>query len=1156
MSRASSLELHVIPRGRDLVLATGRPQRLAWANLDELVLEIAGGSAREPSGAVSAPSPTPSAPGVPAAPAAGVASISAPDLAPSPTWKTRRTHLVDAVLSIPLPPLSAAIAHGSFEAFGIRGLELWTHRGQFRLSGRVVAQGREAPFSIDVPVLRSATTPRLVRLGFADVRLYDLLPVAAPMVGVAVAKAFAAAGPPTGSWTLRGPLLEVDLLELALVPALVADGWRLPRMDDVELVATEASADVLRLRFAARRFENGDHAENGAARARRDDEDSEDSPLRATAAVETETDDSNAGDGADRPKAAPAQRPGPRVTAPDVARATPEERVIDAITVAGAPLATRFLAAESHLVGGHLDLAAAAFRGRLAEDPMDRTALLRLIDVLLATAATGANDGGEAAAREAAQLASAARERWPDLVHGWVAGALAALAQGARGRAAALFTHAAELARRSGDEPAALLSQAASHAADSLPPELHDAQELRRFAQDYESNRRVEAAAAAYLQLVEHDPAAVGDLLRIVEALRQAGLLDRAAALVDRLLAFQPDSEEAWTTAIDLAVQRQAWSDADALFARRLTLTGDPHALALLVAERARIRLLGPGGASSALAILRELPLPLAPEEGLVLRADLAERVGDLVDARQVLTELLSRARVAGDRDRERETSARLASLADAEPGSGPRESPLVAAAPSAVVDERALLDAMAGLYDREPDVERRARALDALIDGVDELTRAERANAYGGLAAMAEARGDFARAAETFMRAGAAAQSAPLKARFTTAHGRVLLAQGRPTDAEKALQAALALDPRQAEALALLANRAFETRNWARALLLYNELASLSDAASVIPRELLVLRRAFLARGAGDLVLAESCYREAAVLNPRHVEARQALADIAAARQDHRTAAQRLEEVARLLPPDAIDHLLAVRQRLADLYVALGEWEQARHCLELVLAQVPMRREALDRLVEVYLRLGLDHRAARTCELLSRLEENPSRRAELLHRQGDILRGAGDDQAAFDAYLKASDLNPGFAPTTEQLIRSFWAQGLLADVLDVADGYRRAAGNPALAPATLVRVELAAALLGRTRIRLGAPRWEPPVAAEALLELVEGPSGGLNDADLLRGLEAALAGLPGPDFGASADTNQAPGPRETLRRALASAPAGAARLLVLLGPP
>src|SRR5262249_23533979 len=151
------------------------------------------------------------------------------------------------------------------------------------------------------------------------------------------------------------------------------------------------------------------------------------------------------------------------------------------------------------------------------------------------------------------------------------------------------------------------------------------------------------------------------------------------------------------------------------------------------------------------------------------------------------------------------------------------------------------------------------------------------------------------------------------------------------------------------------------------------------------------------------------------------------------------------------LLPTDALDQLLDVRQRLGAVYVHLGDWEAARHFLELVLAQDPSRVAALELLVEVYERLSLFKEAAQACVRPSRLYFQPARRAAILYRQGEILRAYLDDEAAaFDAFLKSADLDPRFVPTMVRLVHYFWASGDWDMVAGVAGDLESAGFSPA----------------------------------------------------------------------------------------------------------
>ncbi len=222
-----------------------------------------------------------------------------------------------------------------------------------------------------------------------------------------------------------------------------------------------------------------------------------------------------------------------------------------------------------------------------------------------------------------------------------------------------------------------------------------------------------------------------------------------------------------------------------------------------------------------------------------------------------------------------------------------------------------------------------------------------------------------------------------------------MLLARGDVETARGQLESARERAPGHVGAGALLADISYRTQDWARARELYTLLDSAPSVTDVLPREVLVQRRAMLADRFGDSDEAEALYRELAILNPQHLGARKALSELARARGDLPGAAQRLEEVLRLMPSDTSGELLDIRQRLGAMYAELGEWEAARHYLELVLSQDPARAPALELLLEAYDHLEMPAEAAKVCARLARLYYEPSRRAAALYRQAEILRDA-----------------------------------------------------------------------------------------------------------------------------------------------------------------
>ncbi len=519
----------------------------------------------------------------------------------------------------------------------------------------------------------------------------------------------------------------------------------------------------------------------------------------------------------------------------------------------------------------------------------------------------------------------------------------------------------------------------------------------------------------------------------------------------------------------------------------------------MIATERARLRLVsadaaGIDGAASALEVLREVAPAAMPEDGLVLRADLGEQQASLDDALPALEELRARARAAAHGPAIAEYEARitevLARLGEPLPRTQAELEEALAANPT----DATAAEELAVLYAQIPDARERAEALASLLRRALGLPPDRRKAIYAVLGESAEASGDLERAEQAYWRAATIEAEPALRANYLVSQARVLLARGEVQTAMSELEEAIARVPHHAGALALLADLTFRTQDWTRARQLYAELEVAPDAALAIARETLVHRRAVLADAQGDSADAEAFYRELAILNPRHADARRALADIALHRGDFGAAAVRLEEVLRLLPTNATAELIDVRQRLGAVYVQLGDWGSARYTLELVLAQDPTRQSSLELLVEVYERLGLFKEAAAACVRLARLNFDPTRRAAILHRQGEILRvHLGDEAGAFDAYLKSSDLDPRYVPTMVRLVPYFWAEGDFSSLGDIATDLETANFSPDDDLELAVQLALGAAFAKpgrRTRWSLRGRPFDAAVAARALAQL------------------------------------------------------------------
>ncbi|MEO8211848.1 MAG: hypothetical protein ABI560_01585, partial [Myxococcales bacterium] len=294
-----------------------------------------------------------------------------------------------------------------------------------------------------------------------------------------------------------------------------------------------------------------------------------------------------------------------------------------------------------------------------------------------------------------------------------------------------------------------------------------------------------------------------------------------------------------------------------------------------------------------------------------------------------------------------------------------------------------------AAIYAAQGEPDSRAEALAALMHDFALLPAERQHDAYASFGRVAEATGDLEYAEEAYWRAtSTAGNPTPTgRANDLVAHARVLLARGNGAAAVAELEEALVLAPRLTGAMALLAEESFQIGDWERARHLYALLVPLEPPFSrqtgpgdplpsgpPIARETILLRRARLARQAGDLGEAEDCYAALAALDAAHIEARHGLAELALERHDLRTGADRLEEVLRLLPREAFQSLLDTRQQLADIHAGLGDWGAARHYGELVLAQDPRRTTMLERMTEIYQQLGLWSAAAQAFVRLARV--------------------------------------------------------------------------------------------------------------------------------------------------------------------------------------
>ena len=611
----------------------------------------------------------------------------------------------------------------------------------------------------------------------------------------------------------------------------------------------------------------------------------------------------------------------------------------------------------------------------------------------------------------------------------------------------------------------------------------------RALAEVLEQMGKLDEAEAACRRLLEQAPEDVGSLGRLAAICRQQSRSEELAALLERLWAALEgqdalpglDTEALGLELASLLTQKNdgsaqaesilrrltdqgsraglealsafltkkgALEEADALLLARVDSETDGAAAAALLVERARLHLARPEGEGPALTLLQSAGRAVLPDDALELRADLAEKVGDTIDALscwQRLRTIRKDDRAAWD-----EVDRRLAALVVRPTVSTETARAILEELHDANPSDGALAEALFDVYGRLPDVEGRNRAWAALLERVPALPASCHARWHLAQAEAAERNGNVPLAEEELARASALDGGAESRAGQLAVRARLAAGRGQLDEARASLDEAIALSPNHGGALAVQADLAYRAQEWDKARQAYARLAAMPDVAALVAPDKLAVRRAELAEMFGDPGDAENAYQELARSDPHHAGAREALAGFALARNDRAGAVAKLEEVLRLLPRDAVSRLTETRHRLGEIYLALGNLAAARQNLELALASDPDRAGVLECLVQTYQRLGLHREAAEGCERLARKLDDPHKRAEALYRRGEILRVAlGDREGANDAYLRSSDLDPSFAPTLARLVTYYWERGDLTNLAEVGSGLIRTAPRP-----------------------------------------------------------------------------------------------------------
>ena len=1048
--------------------------------------------------------------------------------------KTRRLAFHRATIGTDPRRLEAALAGCPLGPHGFHEVRVWFGKDAPWIGGRVTVGHREAPFTLRVAVEPRAEARRRVRLFLGDVRLYAPLPLPAPLVGAALARAIVAGcGGDRPEVRAVGAAVTLAPLDLALIPALVAWGWRLPDLGPAWLESVERHAGELRLAFGSER------------------------------------------------------RPTEKVSPLEPPSIEPRVSFLE-----GEPMSEALAGAEAKLFSGDVLGAEAAFLQAVRERTDERAARCRLGALRLAMGAPdAAADARELTARWPAFLpgwlfaavGSSERGDWHMAAPLFERAARIADARGehedallAEEAAAAARARTHSGAARARPAPEAVAGSGSGNAADPATaggsdeglddaevPENGAVHEIARALIDGKRDAAdrliasllgpkadVAARAALFADIAEAqlalpdggDEAALATLEEVSLTSSTDDALELRARIAERA-GHRTAARSALDEIVTRAVAAGDMERAHAVAGRQARL-GQPTWPAAPEAAATEATATEDGTASDLTepAADDDEPIPEIDEvasQDLVALAQAVRSEEAVIDARSVAatleavpseegpaaagasTDPLPSIDVAmGDDDGEPESQVGVDVDIDVDEGPAPEGTPAVEADD---VTARA-----AALYAAETDPEARAGALAELLRSLARLPLDRRAAAYADFGRTAESNGDPEVAEEAYWQ-GMQVEGLPprQKADFVLAHARLLLARGHHEAAAEDLRAALDIAPDHEEALAALADLEFQRNDWDQARAHYAELARREVAASVVPRPTLLHRRAVLAAAAGDGTTAETLCQELVSLDPTHTDAHRALGEFAFQRGDLSGASRHLDELLRLLPPDAVDGLLEARQRLAEIHVARQDWSAAREELELILAQEPGRVAALEPLVTTYENLELFEEAATACARLSRFHAEPARRAQALFKQGEILyESLGDEGRAFDAFLRSSDLDPTYAPTALRLVTGFWRRGQLADVAEVGADLARAGALGAQSAMMRLRCALATALsrrdpaAGRALADLGdiveAPDSIASVLAEAAARQADRPPSDLEPA------VAVIASAAPPDLAAA----------------------------------
>jgi len=648
----------------------------------------------------------------------------------------------------------------------------------------------------------------------------------------------------------------------------------------------------------------------------------------------------------------------------------------------------------------------------------------------------------------------------------------------------------------------------------------------------------------------------------LVETLEQSPANKEAAETLARILLARSDWMRANRVLADAGVVGRDYvpeglSSAGAAIANEPlqfppVQAAGPHAEDIEgLVKAAWVRAREPGGEVAAYALLRPVAVERLPPDGLALRGDLAQRMGDVEDLRASFfrwRELTDGGRAL----RWQAGGLRLAKSAARVPALLDDAAQLLMDMLPGAEPQGEVLDALSSICLLRADFAADAEALSLVVEHIEWLSPGQRAAISLHLARGARLGGDDAAAEDILNRA----LSLPLddidRVRVLVESAKVLADNNETPAAIEELEEALSVFPDDVQALALLGNISFGLHDWPTARRVYARLATRADADTAIRLPVLARRRAELAESFGDTQEAEACYREALRLDSSDLEAWEALARLLLAREEFAGAAACLEHALdEGAVADSAQQQMSMRVTLSATYLQLEAFDKAKDQLGVVLASDPDRIDALELSARLAESEGDTDAEAALWEKLSLLYLQPRQRAEALCRRGDILRASqGWMDAADDAYLRAADVDPTYRPALEFLVHHYWRRCRLTDVAEVSlHALGLEADDQPWSPETRLMAALSVAA------GLERPEAADEILASELPDVVQ-------VVGLLCGFAANLADRPAESLDAGLsllrralgdDKARMAAIRDAVRQALARAP-GQAGALALLG--